>query len=46
LSPPTTSSLDDGRVQWDICPRACKLRDDQRGTCSCAAAASAMAMIA
>jgi pyruvate formate lyase activating enzyme len=25
--------LDDGRVQCDICPRACKLRDDQRGLC-------------
>jgi len=25
--------LDDGRVQCDICPRACKLRDDQRGMC-------------
>src|SRR4051794_25649783 len=25
--------LDDGRVQCDIRPRACKLRDDQRGMC-------------
>ena len=25
--------LDDGRVQCDICPRACKLRDGQRGLC-------------
>jgi len=25
--------LDDGRVQCDICPRACKLRDGQRGMC-------------
>ena len=25
--------LDDGRVQCDVCPRACKLRDGQRGTC-------------
>ena len=25
--------LDDGRVQCDICPRACKLRDEQRGLC-------------
>ena len=26
-------SLDDGRVQCDLCPRACKLRDGQRGLC-------------
>src|SRR5215208_4284041 len=25
--------LNDDRVQCDICPRACKLRDDQRGMC-------------
>ena len=25
--------LDDGRVQCDICPRACKLRHGQRGLC-------------
>ena len=25
--------LDDGRVQCDICPRACKLRPGQRGLC-------------
>jgi pyruvate formate lyase activating enzyme len=25
--------LDDGRVQCDTCPRACKLRDGQRGLC-------------
>ena len=25
--------LDDGRVQCDICPRACKLHDGQRGLC-------------
>ncbi|MBV9681053.1 MAG: AmmeMemoRadiSam system radical SAM enzyme [Solirubrobacterales bacterium] len=25
--------LDDGRVQCDVCPRACKLRDGQRGMC-------------
>ncbi len=25
--------LDDGRIQCDICPRACKLRDGQRGLC-------------
>jgi pyruvate formate lyase activating enzyme len=26
-------SLDDQRVQCDVCPRACKLRDGQRGVC-------------
>lgn len=32
---PTTywHRLDDGRVQCDVCPRACKLRDGQRGVC-------------
>ena len=25
--------LDDGRLQCDLCPRACKLRDGQRGLC-------------
>ncbi len=25
--------LDDGRIQCDLCPRACKLRDGQRGLC-------------
>lgn len=25
--------LDDGRVQCDLCPRACKLRDGQAGAC-------------
>ncbi len=25
--------LEDGRVQCDVCPRACKLREDQRGLC-------------
>ncbi len=25
--------LDDGRVQCDLCPRACKLREGQRGLC-------------
>src|SRR5256714_1192104 len=25
--------LDDGRVQCDVCPRACKLREEQRGLC-------------
>ncbi len=25
--------LDDGRVQCDVCPRACKLREGQRGFC-------------
>lgn len=26
-------SLDDGRVQCDVCPRACKLHEGQRGLC-------------
>ena len=26
-------ALDDGRVQCDVCPRACKLRDGQLGVC-------------
>ena len=26
-------ALDDGRVQCDICPRFCKMRDGQRGLC-------------
>ena len=32
---PTTHwhALDDGRIQCDVCPRACKLREDQRGLC-------------
>ena len=32
---PTTywHQLADGRVQCDVCPRACKLRDGQRGMC-------------
>ena len=32
---PTTywHALDDGRIQCDACPRACKLREDQRGVC-------------
>ena len=32
---PTTwwHTLDDGRVQCDVCPRACKLREGQRGVC-------------
>jgi pyruvate formate lyase activating enzyme len=32
---PTTwwHRLEDGRVQCDVCPRACKLRDGQRGLC-------------
>lgn len=25
--------LDDGRIQCDVCPRACKLRENQRGVC-------------
>src|SRR5436305_388555 len=26
-------ALDDGRIQCDVCPRACKLRESQRGVC-------------
>lgn len=26
-------ALDDGRIQCDVCPRACKLRNGQRGLC-------------
>jgi pyruvate formate lyase activating enzyme len=26
-------SLEDGRIQCDVCPRACKLREGQRGLC-------------
>jgi pyruvate formate lyase activating enzyme len=26
-------ALDDGRVQCDVCPRACKMREGQRGLC-------------
>jgi pyruvate formate lyase activating enzyme len=26
-------ALEDGRVQCDVCPRACKLHDGQRGLC-------------
>ncbi|MDX1519982.1 MAG: AmmeMemoRadiSam system radical SAM enzyme, partial [Gammaproteobacteria bacterium] len=26
-------ALDDGRIQCDVCPRACKLNEDQRGLC-------------
>ena len=25
--------LDDGRIQCDVCPRACKMHDGQRGLC-------------
>jgi pyruvate formate lyase activating enzyme len=25
--------LEDGRVQCDLCPRACRLREGQRGFC-------------
>jgi pyruvate formate lyase activating enzyme len=25
--------LDDGRIQCDVCPRLCKLREGQRGFC-------------
>ena len=30
---PYWHALDDGRVQCDLCPRDCKLRDGQRGLC-------------
>jgi len=32
---PTTHwhGLDDGRIQCDVCPRACRLREGQRGLC-------------
>src|SRR6266508_4431746 len=32
---PTTywHRLDDGRIQCDVCPRACKLHEGQRGLC-------------
>ncbi len=35
MSHPTTHwhQLEDGRVQCDVCPRACKLREGQRGLC-------------
>lgn len=26
-------ALDDGRVQCDVCPRHCRMRDGQRGLC-------------
>ena len=26
-------ALDDGRIQCDVCPRACKMREGQRGLC-------------
>ena len=26
-------TLEDGRIQCDVCPRACKLREGQRGVC-------------
>jgi pyruvate formate lyase activating enzyme len=32
--------LDDGRVQCDVCPRACRLRDGQRGLCFVRAASA------
>ena len=31
--PSTGTALEDGRVQCDLCPRACKLREGQRGLC-------------
>src|SRR5437660_4667583 len=27
------TSLDDGRIRWDVCPRACALHDGQAGLC-------------
>ena len=35
LSVPTRywHNLDDGRIQCDVCPRACKLREGQQGLC-------------
>ncbi len=33
--------LDDGRVQCDLCPRFCKLREGQRGLCFVRARAGA-----
>src|SRR5262249_18967440 len=30
---PLLAYAPDGRVQCDVCPRACKLRDGQRGLC-------------
>ena len=27
------SALDDGRIQCDLCPRACRLREGQSGLC-------------
>ncbi len=32
--------LADGRVQCDVCPRACKMREGQRGVCFVRAAAA------
>ena len=34
-SVPTTywHATDDGRIQCDVCPRACKLKEGQRGLC-------------
>ena len=26
-------ALDDGRIQCDVCPHSCKLKEDQRGVC-------------
>ena len=38
VTPPTVPTrywhrLEDGRIQCDLCPRACKLQDGQRGLC-------------
>ncbi len=32
--------LDDGRLQCDVCPRACRLHEGQRGLCASCAVAS------
>ncbi len=39
-------ALDDGRVQCDICPRACRLRDGQRGFCFVRAAEDGQIVLA
>lgn len=33
LTDPFSHRLEDGRLQCDLCPRACRLRDGQRGLC-------------
>ncbi len=39
-------ALDDGRVQCDVCPRACRLRDGQRGFCFVRAAEDGQIVLA